>query len=437
MIRKPNQHPRAGMLITAALGCSLSLVVTGCGGGGSDGNHGGGLTPDVASLSTDADKDASGAVTLCGGKDGGVQTLLMNSFNEANPGIVANYVELGADTDAARTAAIQRLEGGADDCDVYMMDVTWTPEWASQGWIFDQSDLISSIGTDDVLPSVLESATYDGRSWGSPFYTNAGLMFYRTDRVSAPTTWRQLYADAASSPDNKLFAQFKPYEGLTVNFLEMLYSAGGGVIDDQGNVTIDSDETRAVLELMREGLSNGAVDRASLTYDETPARLAFDSGLGGFQRNWPNAWASAQQAPIAANVGVAPLPAFDEGDTPAATLGGWNFAVPLTTKNEGAVVALLKYTITEDFQKKMFLEKAQAPVRGDVYSDPDVTAAMPFANALKESLMNGKPRPKSPAYALVSRAIYENVYAVLNSGADIDETVTKMASEIESAQETF
>ncbi len=38
-----------------------------------------------------------------------------------------------------------------------------------------------------------------------------------------------------------------------MNFLEMLYSAGGEVLDEQGNVKIDSKETRDVLNFMSDG----------------------------------------------------------------------------------------------------------------------------------------------------------------------------------------
>jgi multiple sugar transport system substrate-binding protein len=390
----------------------------------------------AAAIVLSACEGASGDVAFCGGKDTGIQSNLIESFNASQSDVTASYIELGADTDAARTAAIQRLEGGATDCDVYMTDVTWTPEWALQGWLYDQTDLVAEVAG-DVMPSVLETTVYDGRNWSTPFYTNAALILYRDDKVEAPATWKDLYAQAASSPEDKLFLQAKPYEGLTVNFLELLYSAGGEVLSESGEILIDSEETRTALEFMRDGLEDGAIDRASLTYDETAARRAFESGEGAYQRNWPNSYASALETPVGENVAVAALPAFDEDNEPAGVLGGWNLAVPLTAKNPEGAVAFITYTVGAEFQKQMFLENSQAPVIADIYSDPDVTAALPFAETLRDSLESSKPRPKSPVYAQISRAIYTNVYAVLNEGLDIDEAVDKMVAELETAQETF
>lgn len=430
----PNRYRHLAQA-TALLGVA-ALTLSACGGGSQAGLDSSESAPATQSLAANADQGASGDMVFCGGKDTGIQTNLVKNFNASQPAVKATYVELGPDTNAARTAAIQRLEGGNKDCDIYMTDVTWTAEWASQGWLYDQTDLVKKIGT-EIMPSVLDTTVYDSKNWSTPFYTNAALILYRKDRVQKPSTWKDLYAQAAANLDNKLLIQLKPYEGLTVNFLELLYSAGGNAIDQDGKVVIDSPETREVLQFMRDGLANGSIDRASLTYDETATRRAFESGVGGFQRNWPNSYASAQETNVGPETVVAPLPAFDQANKPSGVLGGWNLAVPTTAKNPGGAAAFIKYTVSRDQQKSMFLTNSQAPVIADIYTDPEVMKALPFAEQLKETLENAKPRPKSPAYAQISQAIYDNVYSVLSSNVSIDEAVKKMVAGMEKAQGTF
>src|SRR5207253_11453357 len=96
--------------------------------------------------------------------------------------------------------------------------------------------------------------------------SDLGFLYYRTDKVgSAPTTWQQVYSDAQK--DGGLVYQGARYEGLTVNFLELLYSAGGNAISDDGKkATIDSPEARHVLQFMVNGVKDGAVPRAVSTY---------------------------------------------------------------------------------------------------------------------------------------------------------------------------
>ncbi|MFT3875880.1 MAG: ABC transporter substrate-binding protein [Propioniciclava sp.] len=418
-----------------------ALVFSGCSSPGAAPSAAGGQAPQARApqapmLAPDADKGATGDIVFCGGKDTGIREATAKRFNAMQSAIRVSYLELGADTSAARTAAIQRLEGGSTDCDIYMTDVVWTPEWAQQGWLYDQTDLVKAVGG-EIIPSILSTTEYDGRNWAMPFYTDSALIYYRTDRVKAPTSWKDLYAQAAADPEHKLLLQAKAYEGLTVNFLELLYSAGGSVIDEQGKVVIDSPQARTALTFMRDGFKNGSIDPASLTYDETGVRRAYESGLGGFQRNWPGAWNGTQASEAGPKTAVAPLPSFDGTGKPAGVLGGWNLAVAQKAKNPGASVAFIKYVASEEAQRQMVLETAQSPIRAALYSDPEVVAKIPFAPQLKTSLENAKPRPKSPVYAQISRAIYENVYAVLSEGSDVDAAIKKMADEIQKAQETF
>ncbi|GAA2362667.1 ABC transporter substrate-binding protein [Saccharopolyspora halophila] len=379
---------------------------------------------------------ARGEVTICGVRDTGLWETFTADFNADHPGLEIHYIEIGQDTDETRTQAIQRLQGGSRQCDIFLTDVTWTSEWAAQGWLLDHSALVEQHRA-DLIPSTLDTVEYDERYWAVPFYTNAGLLFYRDDRVPRPTTWRQVYARAGQNELNRVEMQAKQYEGLTVNFLEMLYSAGGSVLDSEGNITIDSPQTREVLRLMAHGLDTGAVDRASLTYNEDNARRAYESGVAGYLRQWPSAHELISQTDAGPVTGVSSLPAFDEDGEPAAVLGGWNLAIAATSDNIAGAAEVIDYATTAEMQKKLVLEHTQAPVFAAVYDDPQVRAKIPFIRELKQSVFNARSRPKSPVYTQISRAIYDNVYEVVSGRTDVESGVREMSKDIRTAQETF
>jgi len=76
---------------------------------------------------------------------------------------------------------------------------------------------------------------YQGRLYGVPFTSNAGLLYYRKDVLAAahrapPRTVAELASTARTvAPKYGLAGyagQFAPYEGLTVNFAEAVQSAG-------------------------------------------------------------------------------------------------------------------------------------------------------------------------------------------------------------------
>lgn len=415
----------------AAAAMTAGLLMTGCGGGAATQGADNAAAADPASAA-----NATGNINVCGGKDAsGIYKGTAEAFTTANGKVTAKYTEIGATTDEARTQAVQRLEGKSTECDIFLTDVIWTSEFASQGWLLDQTRLVES-NRDRLIPSTVETAKYEDKYWASPFFTNAGLVYYQKDKVAKPETWQQLYAEAAKAPGNSFVYQGKQYEGLTVNFLEMLYSAGGEVLDEKGEVSIDSPETREVLDFMSEGLKDGSADRAVLTYNEDPARLAYESGSFGYQRNWPHVFRLLNASPLAGTFGVAPLPAW-EGGKASGVLGGWNLAISAHSTNQAGAVAFIDFATTADWQKHVAMDFSQAPVNEAAYSDPAVLEKMPFATELLASVKGAKPRPISPVYPQISQAIYKNVYAVLSGTASTEDAVKTMAEEITAAKASF
>ena len=64
--------------------------------------------------------------------------------------------------------------------------------------------------------------------------------------------------------------QSAQYEGLTVNFLELLYSAGGKVLSDDGKKSaINSPENLRALQFMVEGIRTGAAPSVVAFLDES------------------------------------------------------------------------------------------------------------------------------------------------------------------------
>jgi multiple sugar transport system substrate-binding protein len=427
-----SDSPRRPLFITAAAAAmAAGLLLSGCGGGAGTQSAEKAAAADPASAA-----NAAGSVSICGGKDAsGIYKGTAAAFSKANGKVTAKYTEIGATTDEARTQAVQRLEGKSTECDIFVTDVIWSSEFASQGWLLDQTKLVEA-NRERLIASTVETTKYEDKYWASPFFTNAGLVYYQKDKVAKPETWQQLYAEAAKAPGHSFVYQGKQYEGLTVNFLEMLYSAGGEVLDDKGEVKIDSPQTREVLDFMSKGLKDGSADRAVLTYNEDPARLAYETGNFGYQRNWPHVYRLLNATPLAGTFGVAPLPAW-EGGKASGVLGGWNLAISAHSTNQAGAVAFIDFATTPEWQKHVAMDYSQAPVNEAAYSDADVLAKMPFATELLASVKGAKPRPISPVYPQISQAIYKNIYAVLSGTASTEDAVKKMAEEIKTAKASF
>ena len=81
-----------------------------------------------------------------------------------------------------------------------------------------------------------------------------------------------------------------------------------------------------------------------------------------------------------------------------------------------------------------FAEASFPPVLAKIYDDQALIEKYPYLPALKESLENAKPRPVSPFYPAISKAIQDNVYAILIAGKSVDDATKDMAEAIRQAQ---
>jgi multiple sugar transport system substrate-binding protein len=416
-------------LLWAVLLVTLALAVTACGDDDDDGG-------DAQQAPAGDTSQAKGNVAWCIGKDTtGAYATAIDLFKKENPNVTVNLVELPESADEQRRQLVQRLDAESDECDVLGMDVIWTAEFAAQEWLQDTSQIIEP-RQDDFIPSTLETAQYEDKYWAVPYHTNAGFLYYRTDQVDqAPEAWEDVYA--AAQENNGIVYQGAAYEGLTVNFLELLYSGGGTVLSEDGSeVQVNSPEGQAALEFMAQGVQEGTAPQAVTTYMEEESRRAFENGNATFMRNWPYAYALGKESKIADNFDVGTFPGF-EGGEPAGVLGGINLGISAYSKNPEGAAAFIEYATGPEVQKTNFLESASPPATAAAYDDPEVQKKYAFASDLKAAVEQGQARPVSPVYAQISEAIYTNVHDALQGNAEPQAALEKMTSDIEQALETF
>jgi multiple sugar transport system substrate-binding protein len=413
------------------LAAAAILAIAGCGGDDDDG--GGGGAPEAEKV---GQAKATGDVTWCIGKDtsGAFQTVV-DSFNKANPDANAKLLQLPEAADEQRRLQIQRLRAESPECDVLGMDVIWTAEYAAQGWLLDVSDFISENG-DQFIQSTVDTTEYEGKNYAVPFNSNAGFIYYRSDEVQEPPQdWETLYEEAAQG--NGVVYQGARYEGLTVNFLELLYSAGGSVLSEDGSeATADTQEVRDVLTFMADGIDSGAAPKAVTTYMEEESRRAFEAGNATFMRNWPYAYALGKESKIADDFDITTFPGYAGGEG-AGVLGGYDLAISAFSENPEGSLAFIEHATGAEQQKIMATEASLPPTLTEVYDDPEVKKAMPFAAELRTAIEQAQPRPVSPVYPQISEAIYNNVFAALQGNMSADEAATKMNEDIQGALETF
>jgi len=330
---------------------------------------------------------------------------------------------------------LQFFQAKSSDVDVYQIDVIWPGDLAEH--LVD----LNEYGAKDVagqhFPAIIENNTVDGKLVGIPWFTDAGLLYYRTDLLqkygynAPPKTWKELEematkiqeGEKASNQDFWGYVwQGKAYEGLTCDALEWQASNGGGtIVSADKKVTVDNPKAAAAMDMAAAWIGKisppGVAD-----FSEEEARNAFQAGNAAFMRNWPYAYSLGQAADskIKDKFDVTPLPAGDSGKG-AATLGGWQLAVSKYSKNPAEAAKVALFLASPEEQKIRAVQGSLNPTIVSLYDDQDVCKASPFMCKLKDVFTNAVARPSTataPKYNDVSTKYFQAVHSVLTGQSD-------------------
>jgi multiple sugar transport system substrate-binding protein len=375
--------------------------------------------------------------------------VLIANFEKAYPNIHVTLQSAPTDTDTNRASLITTISGGAATPDVYMGDVIWPAQFGKAGLAVPLTKYLPSSYWDGFASGLVPGATFQGQTYGAPFFEDQGFLYYRKDllakeRMSVPTTWQQLETDAATlvhKGDVKYgyVWQGASYEGLTCNFMEYLGSAGGTVLNSSlTSSTVNSSAGNQALSFMKSLITSGATPGSVTTFKEAEAMSAFATGQAAFLRNWDYGWSYSQTASspssVVGKVGVSPLPSFTGQPSPGTSnIGGWNLFINPHSKNIAADLTFIKWMTGSDAQTTLATEFSEIPTLQSVRTSPAVVAKNPVLATVPNTRLIPRPA-NSPAYAKVSQAIYTNVNSVLSGGTSPSAGLSAMASQINSAE---
>ncbi|HET9752952.1 MAG TPA: ABC transporter substrate-binding protein [Myxococcales bacterium] len=368
----------------------------------------------------------------------------LGSFERENPGVEVRPETLPNGSDIAREMFVAALEGGADDFDVFAIDVIWAPEFARAGWLADLSGAFPPQQLSrEFLPAAAQAATLEGRTFAVPWFIDVGLLYYRTDLVPrAPRTYPELrelaFAAMKEKPGISGFLwQGRQYEGLNCNFFEAAWGHGAAV-ESEGRIVLDTAAARAGLRWLRETVAGGLSPRSVLSSSEEETRRSFQDGRAVFLRNWPYVWAQVQSAdsPVRGKVGFAPLPSSD-GQPGSGALGGWllavNARVPPARKR--AAERLIAFLTSPEAETALAVDYSRLPARRAVYDGARLRGGAPFIAALLPVALAARPRPVTPWYALASDDLQGELSAAVAGLRPPEEALSRAQRFVEHLEE--
>jgi multiple sugar transport system substrate-binding protein len=230
--------------------------------------------------------------------------------------------------------------------------------------------------------------------------------------------------------------QLAKYEGLTCNATEAINTAGGKVVGDDGKTPeVNSPESAKGLSRLADAYKNGNIPKQAITYQEEQGRQSFEAGKLLFLRNWPYVYSLATtdaSSKVKDKFGIAPLPG-DSGGPGASTLGGHDAAISVYSKNKATAADFVKFWTSEETGRYFATQGSLAPVLASLYDDPALIKKLPYLPTLKTSIENAVPRPVTPFYPAVTKAVQDNAYAAIKGDKSVQQSLTDMQAAIQAA----
>jgi multiple sugar transport system substrate-binding protein len=395
----------------------------------------------ATAVSTVGSLSGVGPITFATGQvDTGYLPRLVAEWNAAHPRQHVTVIYLPDDADDQYAQLVANLQARSTVYDVMSLDVIWTAEFASSGWIIPLSRRLFPLP--DFLPPAVATATYQGRLYAVPFTSNATLLYYRKDILAKagarpPATWAQLAALAARVAPRYGMAgygsQFQAYEGLTVNFAEAVQSAGGSLVSADGSaVTVDSPQAANALSFLVSGFRQGWIPRASLGWNEEASRRAFEAGKLLFLTNWPYVYGDASTPgpgnEVDGKFGVTVLPGLHGPGI--STLGGANLAISAYSQHQVTALTFIRFLTSMASERQVLLRSALPPVWTKLYSQPSLVRRFPFLPVLRRAILSAKPRPALVDYSQFSLAISSAVHQALAQRQSVSATLAELSAEL-------
>jgi len=401
------------------------------------------LAAGLGSTTTNASSDSATLRLWLNASDtpDSVREYLIAEFNELHPDAELVIEE------QQWTGLVERLTtalSSSDSPDVVEMGNTQAQAFEAAGALLDLTEYTEQFGGDDLLQSLLEAGTYDGRLFGVPYYAGARIVIYRPDLfeaagVAVPTTIEEMIAASATlieaNADVPNFSGFYLPGRNWHAALSFIWDAGGDIAvqeDGEWVGTLSSPESVAGLATFLEVVEVG--NRAPVDTDDANDYLAFCAGEVAMMPapGWkPGQVLDAEGGgcpDMEANMAFFAMPGSEAGTTAPVLLGGSNVAVSANSQNPELAVDLITIMASEEYQAQM----AAANLIPARISQLEAVTGSPAAVAQAEAAANSRFVPTSEFWAGVEAAnILPDMLVAIAQGGDIQAEAERADAAIE------
>ncbi|WP_348629366.1 sugar ABC transporter substrate-binding protein [Methylobacterium sp. 17Sr1-1] len=336
-----------------------------------------------------------------------VMQKLSSAFETAHPDIKLRWVVL--EENVLRQRVTTDIATKAGQFDVLTIGNYEVPIWARQNWLEPMDGLPADYDAGDLLKTVREGVSRDGKLYALPFYGESAMTYYRKDlfdkaglTMPEAPTYDEIKGFAAKLTDKAsqtygLCLRGKPGWGENMAYVTTLVDTFGGQWFGEGwKTTIDTPEWKQALTYYTDVLKNyGPPGATSNGFNENLALFA-----SGRCAMWIDSTVAAgllydpKQSQVADKVAFAPMPTgtFKGGPT---WLWSWNLGIPASSKQKDAAKTFVAWATSKAYVAMVARENGWVAVppgtRESTYTSADYQKAAPFAGFVLKAIDSANP----------------------------------------------
>jgi N,N'-diacetylchitobiose transport system substrate-binding protein len=437
----------------AAVLAASSIVLAAC---GDDDDNGGEAAPAATDATPATAAPATTAAQAASETQGETIRLWLNGgdtpdelvnyaigeFNKIHPDVTVKFER------QEWTGILEKLTtslSSSDSPDVVEFGNTQAQGFEAAGAVVDLTPHQAELGGDDLLQSLREAGTYDGKLYAVPYYAGARIMIYRKDLFEAagvqiPTTLDEMVAAGVALQEAN--ADVPNFSGIYLPgknwyaVLSFLWANGGDIATQENGEWVgqlDSPGSIAGLEYFKT-LFDTAANGSPPDGDDANDYIAFCNGEVGMMP--APGWKPGQIInpddgcpDMEANIGVFAMPGMTAGDTAPVFLGGSNLGIPTKSAHQDLALDLLKIMVSPEYQRQFAAAGTIPALKSELANVTGSDAAVAQATAAQ----NSRFVPTSEKWAGVEAAnVLPDMLVDIAQGGDIASAAATADAAIES-----
>ena len=343
--------------------------------------------------------------------------------------------------------------------DIIQLDVTWLAYFASQGCLFDLTDIINANYLNNIY---VENALslycgFNNRIYGIPAMHGTQLLYYRKDifedtfysgdfyskyrkKLLPPKTWFDY--NLISKYFTKKFNPGSPFkygtlvarnfpEAMSGELFPRIWGYGGSIFNKDGKISLNSEENISAIKNIIESISCSDPDTATNSpYENTVNFAQGKAAMIIAYHSHASVLSDRTISKISGNIGYSLIPGEKS------VLAGFNMCINNYSNNINTAIDFIK-SFSEAQISNPYAMLTGNSVKESTYTNPEIQKLYPWFDIILEAskfctprsypLINGRaPIPEPKIEKILGHVVFEH----LKTGASIEKLLKEAQNEI-------